>query len=55
MEDPGQYEAVFLSPDVNLGTPFLFEYQGGMVYPMSTKNHELIAEADVDAVVIDET
>ena len=26
-----------------------------MVYPMPTKDHELIAEVDVDAVVIDET
>ena len=65
MEDPGQYEAVFLSPDAESWDPYEDSYainedsyldsRGGMVYPMPTKTHELITEADVDSLVVDET
>ena len=65
MEDPDQYEAVFLSPSTESWDPYEESYainedsylnsRGGIVYPMSNKTHELIAEADVDAVVVDET
>ena len=65
MEDPGQYEAVFLSPDSEYWDPYEESYainedsylnsREGMVYPMPTKTHELILEADVGAVVVDET
>ena len=52
MEDPGQYKAVFLSPDAESWEPYEESYainedsylysRGGMVYPMPTKTHELM-------------
>ena len=63
MGDPGQYETVVLSPDAETWDPYDESYalnddaylnnRGEMVYPMPAKDHELIAEADVNAINVD--
>ena len=63
MEDPGQYETVFLSPDAETWDPYDKSYaindngylnnREELFYTMPAKDHELIAEADVNAIDVD--
>ena len=65
LEDPGSYEAIFLSPDAESWDPYdepyalnedsFIDNKVGMIYPTPTQTHELIAEADVDTMAVEES